>query len=167
MRYLATTLLGVAACTSPNPSFVGDAGVEDLAGRSCARSCPNRSVCTDGYCAPPTPVVGTQIGERCDANGGAQQLQCSASLAAGLSCEPFVDPASHEVRWYCDNSVGSGRAGAHCTRGSECRSGVCSAGGTCFEACQQSQDCALAGLICRAVMIAVEGLALTAKSCAP
>jgi hypothetical protein len=164
MKSLATLLVLVAACTSPNPNYAADAGGADLA-KSCGRTCPNRSECTSGYCSPPTPLVGTQLGERCDANGGPQQLQCMASAAANLSCQPFVNPTGQEVRWFCDTSVGAGRGGTHCTRGNECRSGVCASGGTCFDGCQQNLECG--GLTCRAVMITVEGVALTAKSCAP
>jgi hypothetical protein len=165
MKSLATLLVVVAACTSPNPNYAADAGGDDLAGKACGRTCPNRSECTSGFCSAPTPIVGTQLGERCDASGGPQQLQCMASVMANLSCQPFVDPTGHEVRWFCDTSVGAGRGGTHCTRGNECRSGVCASGGTCFDACQQNLDCG--GLTCRAVMIVVEGVALTAKSCAP
>lgn len=121
------------------------------------------------YCAPPTPLFGTQVGARCDANGGAQQLQCSASPAAMLSCQPFVDVGTLKLRWFCDAPVGAGRAGVHCTKGSECRSGVC---GTttqaCFDACQTDTDCRTSigsTMTCTSVEISVEGVTVTAKGC--
>ncbi len=132
------------------------------------RVCPASSSCMNDYCAPPTPMVGTQVGLRCDANGGAQQLQCMASAAANLSCQPFVDANNHNVHWFCDSAVGAGRAGTKCTKGSECRSGVCAVNaGVCFDACQQSQDCTLIApnLTCQQTTIVVEGVTVNGKSC--
>ena len=133
------------------------------------RVCPPASSCATGYCAPPAAMLGTQIGARCDANGGAQQLQCMASPTATLSCQPFVDPPTKMLRWFCDTAVGPGHAGQHCTKGGECRSGVCAlaAGGVCFDACQRDQDCQLGGgtLTCKSVQITVEGVTITGKAC--
>jgi hypothetical protein len=133
------------------------------------RVCPPASSCMAGYCAPPTAMFGTQIGARCDANGGAQQLQCMASPTAMLSCQPFVDLATKELRWFCDTGVGMGRAGQHCAKPGDCRSGVCvqTAGGVCFDACQRDQDCQLGGgtLTCKSVSITVEGVTKTEKTC--
>ena len=111
------------------------------------RVCPASSSCAASYCAPPTAKLGTQIGARCDANGGAQQLQCMASPTAMLSCQPFVEPPTKALRWFCDSMVGQGRAGASALEGQQCRSGVCAtaAGGVCFDACQRDQDCQLGG----------------------
>ncbi len=132
------------------------------------RSCPMSSSCTNGYCAAPTAMFGTQIGARCDANGGAQQLQCMASPTLMLSCQPFVDQGTMSLRWFCDTQVGQGRAGAPCTKGAQCKSGVCAAAaGTCFDACQRDQDCQLGGgaLTCKSLEITVEGITVTAKGC--
>jgi len=133
------------------------------------RVCPPASSCATGYCAPPAAMFGTQIGARCDANGGAQQLQCMASPTATLSCQPFVDPPTKMLRWFCDTAVGPGRAGQHCTKPGDCRSGVCAAvnGGVCFDACLRDQDCQLGGgtLTCKSVQITVEGVTITAKAC--
>jgi hypothetical protein len=132
------------------------------------RNCPANSSCTGAYCAPPTATFGTQIGARCDANGGAQQLQCMASPTAMLSCQPFVEPSTMNLRWFCDTPVGAGRAGMQCAKGSDCRSGVCAATTqTCFDACQRDQDCQLGGgtLTCKSVQISVEGVTVTAKGC--
>jgi hypothetical protein len=134
------------------------------------RECPASSSCTNNYCAPPTAMFGTQIGARCDANGGAQQVQCSASLTAMLSCQPFVDPATKGVRWFCDAAVGAGRAGTHCAKNSECRSGVCAASGFCLDGCQRDQDClSTAGntLTCKSLQMTIEGVTITQKSCSP
>jgi len=132
------------------------------------RTCPAGSSCTGAYCAPPTAMFGTQIGARCDANGGAQQLQCMASPTAMLSCQPFVEPSAMTLRWFCDSPVGSGRAGVHCAKGADCRSGVCATTTqTCFDACQRDQDCQLGGgtLTCKSLEITVEGVTVTAKGC--
>jgi hypothetical protein len=169
MRLRATLLFIVASCTSANPRYVGDAAApDDMAREMCGRTCPARSMCSSGYCSPPAPELGTQIGQRCDASAGPQQLQCVASFAAGLTCQPFVDVASHELRWYCDSHVGTGTAGTQCssTSGSKCRSGICASTNTCFEACQQTTECA-GTLACRDVQITVEGVGATVKSCAP
>ena len=132
------------------------------------RSCPMGSECKSNFCAAPSPVFGTQIGQRCDANGGAQQLQCMASAQVLLSCQPFVEGGKN-LRWFCDAAVGNGRAGLHCARGSECRSGICGGNGTCFDACQRDQDCMLvaATLTCQSIDIVVEGVKATVKGCAP
>jgi hypothetical protein len=76
------------------------------------RDCPSGSDCTGGYCAPPAPVVGTQIGARCDQMGGAQQIQCLAK--SGVSCQPFVDATQKTLRWFCDANVGAGTGATHC-----------------------------------------------------
>jgi hypothetical protein len=134
------------------------------------RECPADSSCTNTYCAPPTAKFGTQVGARCDANGGAQQLQCMASPIAMLSCQPFVDPGNHNVRWFCDQAVGAGRAGTKCTAGKECRSGICAASGVCMETCQRDQDClSSAGgtLTCKSLQMTVEGQTITQKGCSP
>ena len=134
------------------------------------RACPSASSCANNYCAPPTPMFGTQLGARCDANGGAQQLQCMASPVANLTCQPFVDPSTKDIRWFCDNAVAPAKAPTHCTKNSECRSGVCAVkAGVCFDACQQNQDCQLSGgstLTCQSLEITIEGVTITAKGCA-
>ncbi len=133
------------------------------------RKCPAASSCTDDYCAPPTAMFGTQIGARCDANGGAQQLQCMASPTAMLSCQPFVDPMNKNIRWFCDTSVGAGRSTTHCTAGSECRSGVCTDAMTCLDTCQRDEDCLGAStgamLTCKSFSITVEGVTVSQKGC--
>lgn len=133
------------------------------------RQCPAGSACTSSYCAPPPTMLGTQIGLRCDGQGGPQQAQCLAK--AGASCQPFVDAATRNLRWFCDTNVGGGTATARCTRGSECRSGVCAVqAGICFDACQQNNDCTLdgtPGLTCQSMAITVEGVTVTAKGCHP
>ncbi|HEX8952951.1 MAG TPA: hypothetical protein VF945_13940 [Polyangia bacterium] len=129
------------------------------------RTCPAGSSCANDYCGQPALMLGTQIGARCDLNGGAQQLQCMAKM--GLSCQPFVDPATKNLRWFCDSNVGAGTATTHCTTGAQCRSGVCAVkAGICFDACQRDQDCSLAGLTCQSLEITVEGVTVTGKGCA-
>jgi hypothetical protein len=132
------------------------------------RTCPADSSCANDYCGPPTATFGTQIGARCDGSGGAQQLQCMASPTAMLSCQPFVDPSTKNLRWFCDSPVATGKAGTHCTSGAQCRSGVCAVNaGLCFDACQRDQDCGLnTGLTCQSLEITVEGVTVTAKGCA-
>jgi len=132
------------------------------------RACPPESSCANDYCGAPAPKFGTQIGARCDANGGAQQLQCMASPTANLTCQPFVDPATKNVRWFCDTAVAPGKAHSPCTKNSDCRSGVCSVkSGVCFDACQRDQDCQLGGgtLTCQSLEITIEGVTLTGKGC--
>jgi hypothetical protein len=133
------------------------------------RACPPSSSCTANYCAPPPAMFGTQVGARCDANAGAQQLQCMASPVANLTCQPFVDPSTKDIRWFCDNAVAPAKAPTHCTKNSECRSGVCAVkAGVCFDACQQNTDCQLGGgaLTCQSLEITIEGVTITAKGCA-
>jgi hypothetical protein len=201
MRHLATLAVLFAACTTHNPSFVGNAdlnppsgdlaGPADLSGpmgtcgpgeRKCPaptasdrcengtfivdRECPAGSVCSLTYCAPPVSMLPTQIGQRCDAGNGAQDLQCSASKMLMLTCQPFVNPANKSVQWFCDTPVGAGAAGTACTRASQCRSGICGANGTCFAACQQDFECKN-GLHCNGVDILVEGVRVQAGSCVP
>lgn len=161
----------MGTCTGDQRKCAGTAASDRCEGGMFVvdRQCPSASSCANNYCAPPTAMFGTQIGARCDAQGGAQQLQCSASPTAMLSCQPFVDPGSKSVRWFCDSPVGPGRAGTHCTTGAECRSGVCAAAGVCFDACQRDQDCLSAtssGLTCKSLDITVEGVTETAKGCA-
>lgn len=131
------------------------------------RTCPADSSCAATYCSQPTLMLGTQIGARCDAGGGAQQLQCSAKT--GLSCQPFVNPLTKNLRWFCDSNVGAGTGLTHCTKGSECRSGVCSLQGICLDACQSDTDCqgipGLTTTTCQSLTIIVEGVTVTQKGC--
>ena len=81
-----------------------------------------------------------------------------------------MDTATKNLRWFCDSVVGAGKAGTRCcTKGSECRSGVCAAAGVCFDACQQNQDCFTLGaptqLTCKSLEITVEGVTVTQKGC--
>jgi hypothetical protein len=161
----------MGACTGDQRKCSGTAASDRCEGGVFVvdRQCPANSSCTSDYCAPPTAMFGTQIGARCDAQGGAQQLQCAASATAMLSCQPFVDPATKNIRWFCDTSVGAGRAPAHCTTGSECRSGFCTDASTCFDACQRDADCVTATtgtqLTCKSFNITVEGVTISAKGC--
>jgi len=133
------------------------------------RACPPGSSCTDNYCGQPAPVFGTQVGMRCDVPNGAQQIQCMASPTANLSCQPFVDPATKNVRWFCDTAVAPGKAHSPCTKNSDCRSGVCSVkSGVCFDACQADSDCRIGGnttATCQSLEITIEGVTITAKGC--
>jgi hypothetical protein len=135
------------------------------------RTCPSGSSCAQTYCAPPTEQLPTQVGQRCDASGGAQQLQCSASPTAMLVCQPFVDPSSHKLAFYCDAPVGAGGAGVSCTQGSTCKSGFCGANGTCFSACQTDFECPATSTVltfkCTTVDLTVEGVRQSQKSCVP
>jgi hypothetical protein len=136
------------------------------------RSCPPSSMCTNGYCAPPPPPVTqpSEVGQRCDSNGGPQERQCAAVFAAMLSCQPFVDLSALKILWYCAQPVGSGSAGVKCTRGAECRSGVCSADAICFVACQSDFDCPSTltrPLHCKSVSVTVEGVTQSFQSCTP
>ena len=161
----------MGACTPGERKCAGTAASDRCEGGMFVvdRSCPTGSSCMSNYCAPPTALFGTQVGARCDANGGAQQLQCMASPTAMLSCQPFVDPSTINLRWFCDAAVGAGRAPAHCAKGSDCRSGVCATTTqSCFDACQRDQDCQLGGsssLTCKSLQITVEGVTVTAKGC--
>ncbi len=132
------------------------------------RICPADSSCANDYCGQPTLVLGTQIGARCDTGGAPQQLQCMAK--AGLSCQPFVNPVTKNLRWFCDSDVGAGFASTHCTTGAQCRSGVCATkAGICCDACTTDTDCATigdTGLTCQSLEITVEGVTVTAKGCA-
>ncbi len=135
------------------------------------RTCPSASSCARTYCAPPAQQLPTQVGQRCDANGGAQQLQCSASPTAMLVCQPFVDPDQHKLAFYCDAPVGAGGAGVACTLGSACKTGFCGANGTCFSACQTDFDCPPTATVltfhCQTVDLTVEGVRQSQKSCVP
>jgi hypothetical protein len=124
--------------------------------------------CDHGYCAPPTPN-----GTRCD-NGGARENDCvgPGNLGPPFSCQPFITNATkHEVEWWCAIAVmrGTTPAGSPCTSGAECRTGICDGNGTCFRACQSTNDCRglRNRLVCKPVTIDVEGQALSTMSCAP
>ena len=191
MRHLPFTALILAACTSHNPSYVGNEDMvrpADLSGGTCGpgerrcagsttsdrceqggfvvdRKCPGASTCSLTYCTPPATMLPTQIGQRCDV-GGAQEAQCMASRMLMLECQPFVDPNNRSVQWFCDSPVGSGGAGASCKQGSECRSGFCGANGTCFHACKLDFQCGN-NLKCNSVEIVVEGVRVQSGSCGP
>jgi hypothetical protein len=200
MRFLATLTLVVACgCTAANPHYSGaggnnDFGQADLSAtgpctgteRTCLgaatsgrcqgggfvsdRACPAGSQCQRDYCAPPPPMLPTQVGQRCDNSGGPQERQCSAVLTAMLSCQPFVDPGTGKLRFYCDQPVGAGGAAARCKSGGDCHSGVCSNDGTCFYGCQSDFDCPAIPLPrprCTTVDITVEGVTESVKSCTP
>jgi len=161
----------MGACSPGDRKCAGSAASDRCEGGMFVvdRACPASSACASNYCAPPTAMFGTQIGARCDANGGAQQLQCMASPTANLSCQPFVDPSTKNLRWFCDSAVGAGRVPVHCTKNGDCRSGVCAVkAGVCFDACLRDQDCQLAAstLTCQSLEITIEGVTVTAKGCA-
>jgi hypothetical protein len=163
----------MGACTGDQRKCSGTAASDRCEGGMFVvdRTCPANSSCTNDYCAPPTTTFGTQLGARCDANGGAQQLQCMASPTAMLSCQPFVEVGSKNLRWFCDTAVGPGKAGTACTKGSECRSGVCASApaSVCLDTCQRDQDCQLGSvgsmLTCKSMQITVEGVTVTQKGC--
>jgi hypothetical protein len=127
------------------------------------RTCPANSSCAETYCAAPASQLLTQIGHRCDEAGGPQDRRCLANLAAMLTCQPFV--AGGKLAWYCDSAVGGGGPGTRCTRGADCRSGVCADSGSCFAGCQSDADCPARPLHCVSVHVTVEGVTESAKSC--
>jgi hypothetical protein len=130
------------------------------------RACPSASECASTYCAPPAAMPLTQIGQRCDV-GGAADSQCQASRTLLLACQPFVNPSTKMVQWFCDKPVGAGTAGAACTNGAQCRSGFCGSNGTCFRACVTAVDCPVATQKCDTVEIVVEGVRVQTGSCVP
>jgi len=141
------------------------------------RKCPNMSMCMTGYCQPPPQSSTSSIGVTCDVGGSAapRENDCfpmTGGTANTLSCQPFVDPATKKVSWFCDDQVGTGLPGTACTQGDQCRSGFCGSNGTCFRACLDQMDCPLMGSTgllyrCELVDIVVEGVKVTAKSCIP
>jgi hypothetical protein len=158
---MGTCGAGERKCATASASDICEKGVFIL-----DRACPAGSACTDTYCSPPATMLPSQIGQRCDANGGAQEVQCSASLKAMLECQPFIDPDNHQVQWFCDTVVGNGVAGTACTKGAQCTSGFCGDNGTCVRACQKDLECKN-GMTCKMVNIVVEGVRTQVGSCAP
>jgi len=162
----------MGSCTGDERKCAGGAASDRCEGGVFVvdRECPNASTCTNDYCAPPTPMFGTQLGMRCDAQGAATQAACIADRAAMLTCQPFVDPSAHKIRWFCDKAVGAGAGGASCTAGSECMSGVCTVGGVCLQTCNSDGDCRLVSpsstQTCKSFSITVEGVTVTQKGCA-
>ncbi len=138
------------------------------------RTCPSGSLCQQGYCQPPQPEGGGQLGTDCAmptfVGSGPQENQCLQNLSDKLSCMPFFDPSAGGIVWRCDREIGMGVPGTPCTMGSQCRSGFCGSNGTCFRACQGDQDCPVENngqTFCRQVSIVVEGQQVTAGSCIP
>jgi hypothetical protein len=130
------------------------------------RTCPEGSTCNATVCGPPASKPGSpQTGQRCDVSGGPEEQQCRALPSANLSCQPFVNVGTQKLVWFCDAAVGAGGAGAHCTRGSECRTGVCTAGGICFFGCHSDLECGSPALRCNSLDVTVEGVTQSAKSC--
>jgi hypothetical protein len=117
------------------------------------RTCPSQSSCAATYCAPPASRPGSQVGERCDSGGAPADRRCLANLADMLTCQPFVNPGTHKLAWFCAPAVGSGST--RCTRGADCRSGVCADTGSCFAGCPGGFS----------VHVTVEGVTESAKSC--
>lgn len=165
--------LAPASCSGDERSCLGatTSAVCQNGAFSPDRSCPSASSCARTYCAPPAQQLPTQVGQRCDANGGAQDLQCRAQPTPALVCQPFVDPDQHKLAFYCDAPVGAGGAGVTCTLGSQCKSGFCGANGTCFTACQTDFECPATSTTflfkCASVDVTVEGLRQSQKSCIP
>jgi hypothetical protein len=88
-----------------------------------------------------------------------------ALATANLSCQPFVDPATRKLVWYCDAAVGPGGAGAKCSRAADCKTGVCGPGGVCIFGCHSDLECGSLTLKCNSVSVTVEGVSDSAKSC--
>jgi hypothetical protein len=127
--------------------------------------------CQHDYCAPPMGN-GTYS---CDDGGGPFEDPCSGMGNSEASCQPFItDAANLTVEWWCAVAAaqGQGMAGAPCTKGGDCHGGFCASNGTCFWACQSSNDCPFSKsghgpLPCTQVTIHVEGQDISAKSCTP
>jgi hypothetical protein len=129
------------------------------------RTCPDGSTCVGTVCGQPASNPGSpQTGQRCDMHGGPEEQQCEALSAAMLSCQPFVDVVLDKLVWVCDRAVGSGGPGAKCTRGGDCKSGICTANGLCFVGCHTDIECGL-GLKCNSLDVTVEGVTQSEKSC--
>jgi hypothetical protein len=127
------------------------------------RVCPGGSDCAQGYCEPPMPD-GSGLGEFCSTENDCSQISLE------LSCEPFVDPNTKEVHWFCGHRVGAGGSGAPCTGGDVCRTGFCGVTGSCIRTCVSDFDCpqtAPAGHVFRCLddTFNVEGVTLTVSTC--
>jgi hypothetical protein len=131
------------------------------------RQCPMASSCAQGYCQPPKMVAG-QLGMPCDQNGGPRENDCFGPGGGGgfdLSCEPFVDPQSKMVNWYCGVPVGQGTPGTQCSKGSDCRTGFCGDNGTCLRTCVNSNDCPNQTQCNPGTKATVEGVQISVGSC--
>jgi hypothetical protein len=133
------------------------------------RVCPDESMCQQGFCQPPPNDTFGQGGRPCDTMGGPQQSSCVRLLEPTLSCQPFVDGATHAVLWRCASPVGQGAAGTGCAHGADCQSGFCASNGTCLQTCLYDGDCPTDGLPlkCLGVAATVEGVAISVQSCIP
>jgi hypothetical protein len=165
-------LTGAAACM-PSTRSCGAMGSEACASGVLVpdRMCPNASVCTSGYCAPPpSPGFGATVGRSCAFNGKPNPGACT-SFANDSSCQPFLDPGDPNgpVHWTCDKNVGSGGSGVACSSGSTCSTGFCGSNGTCLMPCDSDTACfSFTGgnnWRCQGVTVVVEGRTLQTKSC--
>jgi hypothetical protein len=133
-------------------------------GRPCPYATnPSTASCTGGYCDSPAGAPNCLFGS------GPSETYCYQQVSQNASCEPFVDPQSMGLFWSCAQSVGKGASGDACTNGSQCRTGLCGANGTCFRSCTGASDCPqhTPALKCKSVGIEVEGVSMTENSCVP
>lgn len=109
--------------------------------RTNGSECSRDVECVSGFCAP-----GTTLGFALD--GICFQPCCTDSrcpsgqycYGPGTGARSCIDPDTSAGVAIGRPDVGSGGAGATCSTGSDCRSGLCQ-GTTCFGSCAQSSEC--------------------------
>jgi hypothetical protein len=104
--------------------------------RVCAERCHSHVNCGDGYTCEvggECTLVSSAIGDRC-----LREIECGP----GQAC--IVDDRDNDgdgrLAGTCQVQAPGWAIAAKCTRGSECRSGLCSLG-RCTQLCQQASDC--------------------------
>ncbi len=147
-----------AECQSNPQGFVCHFAPDDSIGES--GLCVNQNFVRERYCfndAPCNPQSGL-----CLPNNGCQ----SCSDCNGV-CTAFVDSLG-SLLTCCTGQTknGSGIGTTACTTGDQCRSGICTGAGNCFENCQQiSPDPCPAGSRCGTVVIKVGPVEQTVNGC--
>jgi hypothetical protein len=171
------TMPAVGDMTTGTPCAAGERSCTTTGSERCQagiltadRTCPDSSMCTNGYCSVPPGGIGQTMGKSCAFGGGASQATCQTGASSPETCQPFIAAAGPpaQVTWVCDTSVGAGVAGTACTNDTDCNSGFCGGNGTCFVACVTVGECGGSmQMQCKQVAIMVEGSPVMASSCIP
>ncbi|MBI5486542.1 MAG: putative metal-binding motif-containing protein [Deltaproteobacteria bacterium] len=124
-------------------SCTGSGGI--LATRTCTADC------AWGACCAGFEVVGNGVDDDCDTQrdecagdyGGSCNVvsSCGCTLG-GATCRMFQDIDTCEPAESCDSGVGSGTHGTACVEESECARGYGCLGGTCWQYCHDTVECA-------------------------
>jgi len=138
-------------CLGAQDGWACQAGVAVVcaeAGASQERKCP-QGLCSDGHCQLPATNLRT-----CTSSADCYPWVCTLLLDGGYP------------KRYCAAGVGGSSSPTPCNSGFDCATGLCTQQGLCYHACNDSHQCP-SSYSCSSASVMVEGIKVSANSCAP